>query len=145
MTENVQEQAEGTLGNKTPTKVSCARCGAIMEPLKEVQCPSCRAIRSPFKDSPDDWILLPPKWLGIHAIRYEEAATEANKSPIGKSLTLTNFAIAMALLEDWNIKGLGSKPENWDFEQIDLAVIAWITNFTLHWGILKELNVPKNY
>lgn len=83
---------------------------------------------------------MPPVWLGEHATRRDEAVEQAQAK--GLEQTLTKFAVALALLDDWNIEGLNGNPENWDFSKLDLQVISWVNNDVLE-DFTKSLIVPK--
>lgn len=68
--------------------------------------------------------MLPDEWLGEHAERRDEAIRKSQE--LGP--TLKQFAVSMALLEDWGgISGLDGNPEQWDFTKMPLDVIAWIS------------------
>lgn len=125
-----------------PEVFICSRCGEEM--LNPIRCDHCMAIQSPFADQPDMWLLLPAKWRGEHAQRYESARDKAQEL----GWVLSTFAGAMAILEDWNISGLNGNPENWDFTQVDLATIGWI-NFhavtNAKYGYLSCFEVSKNF
>ena len=83
---------------------------------------------------------MPDEWLGIHARRRDEAREKA----AGLPQTLANFAIAMALLDDWDdLPGIGGNPAAWDFDAIPWALIGWVSEqvFT---DLRESLRVPKN-
>ena len=98
-----------------------------------------RKIPCPLPQYKDAWIALPDVWLGIHAQRRDEAIQAL---PDNTGRTLTEFAVALALLDDWNIPGLAGNPENWDFKSIDLQIIAWV-NAVVPPDFLKCFIVPK--
>ena len=79
-------------------------------------------------DLKEAWIELPEVWLGKHAQRRDQAIEAAEKY---KSNTLTEFAVAMALLDNWNLPGLAGNPDAWDFTLLDLRLMAWVRNETL--------------
>lgn len=69
---------------------------------------------------------IPSEWLGYHVDRRDKALAEARESGI-KSSTLQDFAVALALAEDWgNIPGLDGPPDQWDFQDVPLPLIAWM-------------------
>jgi len=90
------------------------------------------------------WILLPESWTGKDAVRYAEATS--GMADLG-SAVLSTFAAAMALMEDWSVPGLMGNPEKWDFEKVDLPIIAWV-NFhvvtNLAYGFMGCFEVPLN-
>lgn len=86
------------------------------------------------------WIDLPDlPWLGRHAQRRDEAAEKAKD--LGQ--TLQSFAVALALLEDWSLPGLTGNPERWDYGELNLSVIAWVTQEVLS-DFYKCFEIPKN-
>jgi hypothetical protein len=74
------------------------------------------------------WIELPDEWLGRHANRRDEVLS---KLPAETGQTESNFAVAMALLDDWVLPGLNGNPEKWDFSQLSLNMIAWVSQATI--------------
>lgn len=88
-----------------------------------------RRVGCPFPEWDDCAIELPDEWLGIHAERRDEAEKQARDRGLGD--TLVQFAIALSLLDDWqNIPGIDGPPP-WDFQELPLRVVAWITNTTM--------------
>jgi len=85
---------------------------------------------------------MPDRWLGMHASRREEAAEKCEKKKITGSLQ--NFAVSLALLENWELPGLTGNPDRWDFAQVDLALISWVVN-TVLLDFLACLNAPAEY
>ncbi|HUW78766.1 MAG TPA: hypothetical protein VMV52_08475 [Candidatus Nanopelagicaceae bacterium] len=87
-----------------------------------------RAVGCPFPKWAKTEITLPDEWLGIHAQRRDEAAQAGIKSGLSeKSATLFQFALSLALLDDWKgIPGLDGPPENWTFVDVPLEIIGWI-------------------
>lgn len=75
------------------------------------------------------WIDVPDQWYGRHAHKRDEAVEAAEKA--GLPPTQANFAIAMNLLDNWNIPQLGGNPKEWDFANIRLELITWVTATTL--------------
>ena len=100
-----------------------------------------RRIPCPWPDYPEAWIDLPDKWLGDHANRRDEAADKAGEIELRG--TLQDFAVSMALLDDWNLPGLTGNPDNWDFEQVDLQIITWVVTATI-FDFMKCWAIPKN-
>jgi len=94
----------------------------------------------PFIDGA--WIQLPPRWLGVHAARRDRALEQAREKKLGD--TLSGFAVAMALLEEWSLPGLMGNPEQWDYELIDLNLIAWIRTEVMS-DFLACLLAPATY
>ena len=95
----------------------------------------------PWPEFKDSWIDLPDKWYGEHAERRDSAAAAAKEKGLG--VTLTDFAISMAVLDDWNLPGLNGNPEKWDFNSLDLELIIWVNNTTLL-DYMKCWAIPKN-
>ena len=84
----------------------------------------------PFEKWENASITLPDEWLGQHAQIRDEAVESAIKREL--NTTLTQFAIALALLDDWkHIPGIDGPPEKWDLEKIPLEMIAWISQAVL--------------
>jgi len=86
------------------------------------------------------WIELPDEWLGKHALEREKA-DKANQDN-GLTGELAEFSICLVLSENFRLPGLEGKPENWDFGQMPLAVIAWVTAL-VSVGFNKAYAVPK--
>lgn len=85
------------------------------------------------------FITLPDIWLGAHAERRDLAAEKSENLP----RTFADFAVAMALVEDWGeLPQLDGNPENWDFGEIDWRLMNWITN-TVFSDLNAELIVKK--
>ena len=99
-----------------------------------------RRFDCPLDEFEGVWIELPDEWLGEHATRYDQAIEDSRKL---NSATMTNFAVALAIAEDWRIPGLEGKPEAWDFGKINLSVISWISKVAIT-DYLMAVNVPKN-
>ena len=118
---------------------TCARCGEAAVEWNG-RCGECRAIGSPFAALPDMWLLLPEIWTGQHAEAHATAVRGTGKY---KSAVLTNFAVAMVLLEDWNIPPLSGNPETWDFAALELPLVAWIGSVVTK-EYFKNFEVPKN-
>lgn len=90
---------------------------------------------------PLHYITLPDEWLGVHANRRDKALEQSIEK--GNGGTVTNFAIAMSLLDDWNLPGLQGNPENWDFGKVKLSLIGWVNTAVLP-DYTKCFVVPKN-
>lgn len=82
----------------------------------------------PDPDLVNAFVVLPPRWLGEHAKRRDEAIEAARKY---NSETFTSFAVSLALCENWNLPGLDGKPEAWDFSKLPLQLIAWVNDEVL--------------
>lgn len=95
--------------------------------------------QSPWPDI-DAWIDVPDVFLGAHAQRRDQTIDAAERY---NSSTITSFAVALALLDDWSIPGLNGNPDKWDFTQLDLRLIGWVIG-----EVLVPFNacfeVPKN-
>lgn len=92
------------------------------------------------------YIDLPDEWLGLHARRRDEAVEKARAA--GLSSTIRDFAVSMALLDDWHLPGLNGNPDRWDFDQVGLPLIAWVNSETLIdfsscWAIPKNSLPPS--
>ena len=96
----------------------------------------------PLKGYEDSYIKIPgeDEWKGRHAQRKDEAITKALEAKLGT--TLTSFAVALALLDDWRIPELNGNPAEWDFDDIDLSLITWISEEVLA-RYQKKTRVPK--
>lgn len=96
---------------------------------------------SPFADYPDAFIELPDRWLGRHATRYAEAIEAGKREKlIGRVL---DFSVSLALLDDWSLPGLTGPPEKWDFQQLPLEIIEWVSQTALVAFNAVRI-VPKN-
>lgn len=86
-------------------------------------------------------VVVPDEFLGIHAQRRDKAVDEAEKNELNS--TLTQFAVSLALLDDWShIPGIDGPPEQWDFTEIPLEMIAWIIEAVLV-PFLACFEIPK--
>jgi hypothetical protein len=99
-----------------------------------------RKIDCPFLEGA--FIALPDQWLGRDAARRDRAIEAGEEKKLTR--TLLNFAVAMALLEDWNLPGLTGNPEQWDYERIDLQLIAWVSSVVNN-DFLSLLLSPATY
>ena len=91
--------------------------------------------------APIYWIKTPSEWLGEHAQRRDEANESARKNKLGE--TLRGFAVALALLDDWHLPGLGGNPEKWDFTKVSLPIIAWVST-EINARYWENYALPKN-
>ncbi len=83
----------------------------------------------PFDDSQPFYLELPDRWLGSHARRRDEALDLAEKGNLPP--TLKNFAVAMALLDDWHLPALPKNPKMWVLDEVELRLIGWVTQTVL--------------
>lgn len=102
-----------------------------------------RRIQCPLENYPEAYIELPDTWLGLHAQRRDETIEKSK----GMEATLTTFAVALAILENWSLPGLDGHPDKWEFTQLDLPLIAWvievaITDFNSCFIVPKALPLP---
>ena len=70
------------------------------------------------------FVELPDEWLGKHISIREEAADSARNA--GLKGEIAEFAVSLALAENFDLPGLSGKPEKWDFSELPLNVIAWV-------------------
>lgn len=99
-----------------------------------------REFGCPWPKYADARVVLPDVWLGEHAAIRDKAITEAEKY---ESESITRFAIALSLCEDWeNIPGLDGPPDKWDFVLVPLKVISWLAEIVLA-DFAADLKVPK--
>ncbi len=97
-------------------------------------------VSCPWPGLEDAWVEFPDVWLGKHAARRDQAIKAAEKY---NSQTVTNFAAALAILDEWSLPGLNGNPENWDFLTLDLRLLAWVPAVVFpSFGACFE--VPKN-
>ncbi len=92
-----------------------------------------------YPGDPQYWIETPQAWTGKHALIRDEVVQKCDA--IGMLGTQRNFAVAMALLEDWHLPGLSGNPDKWDFTEIPLALIAWVSTAVL---FPFQANFPSN-
>lgn len=100
-----------------------------------------RRVDCPHPDFQDAFLILPKEWLGEHAIRKDKATALAES--IGSD-DITNFAICMAIIDDWgNIPGMDSKElSDWDFNIVPIPIMQWIVETVLT-DFLGAFIVPK--
>jgi len=108
--------------------------------------PESRRIDCPHPDYRDVYVVLPAEWLGVHAVRRDQAVRAAARH---KSDDLTALAIALAIVDDWGgIAGLdGDEPEKWQLDRVPIPVIAWLTDsvmtdFASAYVVPKEQSPP---
>lgn len=100
-----------------------------------------RKIEYPVEGLGEVWIGLPDVWLGKHILRRDQTMVKIRESKQESALFL-RFAVAMALLEDWKLPGLGGNPETWNFEELNLSVMLWVADTALA-DFGAALLVPK--
>jgi hypothetical protein len=98
-------------------------------------------IHCPWPGLEAAWIEYPDIWLGEHAARRDKAIREAEEYD---SETITSFAAAIALLDNWSLPGMDGNPEKWDFLKLDLRLLAWVP-MTVFPSFNKCWEVPKNF
>ena len=94
-------------------------------------------LQSPY--DPAHFIEFPDEWLGKHAKRHDEAVSRSKDLPA----TWRDFAVAMALLDDWSLPGLPKNPELWQFDLLSLPVMMWVKTAVLT-PYYRCYEVPKN-
>lgn len=105
----------------------------------------------PWDGFKEYWIEFPAddEWFGWHAQRRDEATRKFSLMQDGKyEETLTTFAVALALCDDWHLPGLSGNPENWDHNKVNLPVLTWVTltvmnEYNKWWEIPKALSSPS--
>lgn len=104
-----------------------------------------RRVNCPVSGYEAAHVVLPPEWLGAHLLRRDEVLAALEKSPAGKSPTLTRAAIALALADDWDgIPGLTDKhdPATWDVTAMPLGVLLWLVE-AVYADFAQAFVVPK--
>ena len=99
-----------------------------MEKSEKLEETNARRFYCPIDGLEDAWIELPLIWLGLHAQKRDQTIEQSKKF---NSSTLTGFAVAMILLEDWNLPGLPANPEKWNFQELRLDLINWVGDVVL--------------
>ncbi len=104
-----------------------------------------RRLDCPLPSFEDTYIELPDRWFGEHAQRRDEVLQKMGDK-YGE--TLRAFGVALALLDDWNLPGLSGNPDKWNFNELDLSLIAWVSGSVLGdfgkcWTIPKESPPPS--
>ena len=101
-----------------------------------------KKINCPHPDYEHTFIVLPKEWLGEHVIRKDAALEIINKQH--KSGDISNFAAAMAIVDDWgNIPGMEKRrPDEWDMAKVPVPIIAWVINEVLE-DFAAAYKVPK--
>ncbi len=74
-------------------------------------------------------ITLPDKWTGKDKERYDTAVADCEKSNVNPSYQ--DFFVAVALLTNWNMPHMIGNPTQWDYDDIDLGVMGFITHMVL--------------
>ena len=75
------------------------------------------------------YIVVPDEWFGSHAQRRDEAI---GKLPKHFRATWREFAVALSLLDGWNLPGIEERdPTKWDFSRIRLEVLSWVSGIVL--------------
>ena len=90
----------------------------------------------------DAWVKLPDRWIGDHANRRDVALAKATEAGLGQ--TLSNFSVAMALLDNWRLPGIEGNPEKWDFSQLDWGLIAWVIEVVVN-PFLARYELAQRY
>jgi hypothetical protein len=85
------------------------------------------------------FIDVPDRWLGMHGRRRDETLAKSSDLPE----TWRNFAVAMALLDDWFLPGLPKNPDGWELDKIELPLMIWVTHHVLT-SYNKCYEVSKN-
>ena len=97
-----------------------------------IPCPICGYDQTTEDGKPVYYVVLPPLWLGQHAKRRDEAlAKGSGAGQIGLAL---NFAVAIALLDDWRLpeeSGLAGNPAGWEIDTVSLPFMSWISDAVL--------------
>ncbi len=87
------------------------------------------------------FVVIPDEWLGLHAVKRDEAFAELDKLSDLPDAYRT-FAVSLALADDWNLPGMTGKL-NYDFSEMSLKIIAWVGHAV--WGSFARCFViPKN-
>ena len=94
-------------------------------------------LQSPY--DPAHYIDLPDKWIGIHAKRHDDALAAGSELPA----TWRNFATAMALLDDWNLPGVAKNADLWDFAELGLPLMVWVSTAVFQ-SYNRCYEIPKN-
>ena len=97
-------------------------------------------MRVTYPGDEEYWIELPDVWRGSHAQRRDEVIAQQGER---YGATLLDFAISMALLDDWNVPGMSGNPDRWDTADFPLTLIAWV-NQTVLLSFLACWTFPKN-
>lgn len=92
-------------------------------------------------DVPVYYIVVPDRWLGRHAERRDDAAKVARDGGI-TSDTYLRFVISMALLDGFNLPEMDGPIDEWELDDIDLRILAWVSHVTLT-PFLQCFIIPK--
>lgn len=100
-----------------------------------------RKIHCLHPDYPGAYMVLPPEWLGLHAIRKDRAVAAASEHG---SQDITQLAAALALLDDWGgIPGVtGKDPGQWDLAAVPIPLMSWLVTEALS-DFMAAYAVPK--
>jgi len=112
--------------------------------MPKISCPIPgfdQTIEQAGDDIPVYYVVVPDMWLGRHAEARDKAAAAARKGGL-VSDTYLRFVISMALLDGFNLPGMDGQQEDWDLDNIDLRVLAWVSHVTLT-PFLQCFIVPK--
>jgi hypothetical protein len=101
-----------------------------------------RRFDCPIPEYEGGWIEIPDTWLGKHANKRDEIV---NNAPEDAQQTAVNWMVATGLMEQWGgIEAMNGNPDKWNFDEISLELIAWITQ-TVNGSYNQCWNVKKKY
>lgn len=86
-------------------------------------------------------ITIPAVWLGRHQKRYDEAyqaATDKGLSPL-----YTDFAVSMALLQDWDIEHMPANVDDWQIDEVPIQIMKQVSRAVID-DYLGAFVLPKN-
>lgn len=92
---------------------------------------------------PEYWIALPDEWIGLHSVKRAAASEALIKRGVTDGV-IQEFAIAIALLDDWQLPGVSGNRDAWNLEAIGLSVIGWVKDTVLT-EFLACFDVKKKY
>lgn len=115
--------------------------------MAKIPCPIPGYDETGENDQPRFYVTVPDEWLGEHTEAYAAAMDAVTKSGLIKRAQYSNFAISLALADDYRLPLLEGKPENWPddiFPKFPLQVMAWV-----NWLVVQDyvdcFAVKKNW
>lgn len=97
--------------------------------------------RYTYPEDEQYYVDIPDRWLGMHYFAYIDAVevTQANEKARG---IVQKFILSIAICDNYHLPGLTGKPEQWDYAQVDLTLMAWVSKVVYN-DFMTCFEVPK--
>lgn len=92
----------------------------------------------PEEELPIYFVELPDEWLGRHILERDKTFDEFDRLPEKLSGTVRDFALSLALVDDWNLPGIGRRAAT-DLENLP-SRFADLSGSVINWVILVVLS-----